>query len=157
MKRFLTMLIFAAFATSLLAACGPASSPDDSVEHNVDEPQQPAEQDDTMPPVGAVYSNVTVGNADVLIMESYPIQVAVNVSGTKATPCEHIRVRVAPPDENNQIHINLDSWANPDLDCIQVLAEFEQRISLPLEDVADGDYTVWVNGEQVGAFTYPGG
>ena len=151
------MLLLAGFTASLLAACDSASMPDDSVEHNVNDPQQHVEQGDETPPVGAVYSNVTVSNADVLIMESYPIQVAVNVSGMKATPCEHIRVRVAAPDDNNQIHINLDSWANPDLDCIQVLADFEQRVSLPLENVIDGEYTVWVNGEQVGTFTYPGG
>ena len=157
MKHLIAVLLLVALAASLLASCGPASNPDDTVEHNASEPQQPAEEEDITPPVGAVYSEVTVNNADMVIMESFPVQVAVNVSGTMPTPCNHIRVQVVQPDENNQFHITIDSWSDPTLDCIQVLGEFEQRISLQLENVADGDYTVWVNGEQVGTFTYPGG
>ena len=157
MKRFIPLLVFVMLIAAVLAACSPVGEPNDAVEHNVDDPQVPAEEEDVTPPNNAVYAPVTVNTADVLIMESYPIQVAVTVSGTKPTPCNHVREQVAAPNADNEIHISLDSWADPALSCVQVLAEFEQRIPLPLSDIADGSYTVWVNGEQVGEFTYPGG
>jgi hypothetical protein len=40
--------------------------------------------------------------------------------------------------------------------CIAQLQPYEESVSLDLEGLADGDYTVWVNGEQVGEFSYPG-
>jgi hypothetical protein len=37
-----------------------------------------------------------------------------------------------------------------------VIEPFEESVSIPMTGKPDGMYTVWVNGELVGEFSYPG-
>lgn len=115
-----------------MAACGPAV------------PTQPA--------AGAVY----VDSADLLIMESYPVQVRLWVTGNLPTPCHSFEAQVAAADAQNRIYVTAYSAADPAAMCAQVLQPFEEGIAIPMESAADGTYSVWLNGELVGEFTYPG-
>jgi hypothetical protein len=103
--------------------------------------------------LGAAY----ISEASLMIMESYPIQVALNISGELPTPCHTMRVIVTPPEGNTEFHIQIFSEAKANEDCIQVMQPFSENISLPLEGLADGTYSVWLNDEKVGEFNYPGG
>ncbi len=60
---------------------------------------------------------------------------------------------ISEPDEDNQIRIEVYSVANPDEICIQVLSPFKVEIRLDTFD--EGEYVVWVNGEQIGEFQAP--
>jgi hypothetical protein len=93
----------------------------------------------------------TISESDVLLLESYPVQVMLSLSGTLSTPCHHLRAKVNPPDAQNRIQVEVYSLYDPDEICIQVLQEFETNI--PLGSYTKGSYTVWLNGEQVGEFT----
>ena len=151
-----------------LSACSTISTPDDleptpapndpvtGLPGQVEEPTP-----DVVDPGGKdlVRGNAYINSAELVIMESFPIQVMLSLTGELPTPCDNFAYKIADPDESNQIHVEVYSLGEADAICIQVLAPFEENISIsslntPLED---GSYTVWVNGELVGEFNYPGG
>lgn len=101
---------------------------------------------------GAVY----IDSADLLIMESYPVQIALHIVGNLPTPCHEFRSEVAQPDDQNRIFADAWSEADPAAMCAQVLQPFDTNVSIPMSGAADGTYSVWLNGEEVGEFTYPG-
>ncbi len=94
--------------------------------------------------------NVFIDHSDLLIMESYPIQVALELQGSLPTPCNQLRVIAKPPDEQNQIKVDVYSVIDPAKACVQVLEPFETNIGLG--SFPTGHYSVWVNGELVGEF-----
>jgi hypothetical protein len=92
-----------------------------------------------------------VQKTDIVMMESYPVQVMLKVSGTLPTPCHELRAEVSEPDENNQINVELYSLTKPGAMCIQVLDPFEE--SIPLGSFESGEYTVYINGKEAGTFS----
>ena len=94
---------------------------------------------------------VSITSQELLIMESYPLQVALLIKGTLPTPCHRLRVEVSEPDIQNFIAVEAYSLVDPDQNCIQVLEPFDENI--PLGSYPDGSYTVTLNGEEVGEFT----
>ena len=93
---------------------------------------------------------VFIDQAELLIRESFPIQVDLHLSGSLPTPCAALRWSVAEPDEQGRIEVEAFSSQDAALACIQVLQEFEETI--PLGAFSTGTYTVWLNGEEVGEF-----
>jgi hypothetical protein len=94
---------------------------------------------------------VSISSQELLIMESYPLQVALLIKGTLPTPCHKLRVEVSEPDIQNIIAVEAYSLVDPNQNCIQVLEPFDENI--PLGSYPDGSYTVTLNGEEVGEFT----
>jgi len=93
-----------------------------------------------------------IGQSDILIMESYPPQFALTVSGTLPTPCHMLRVDVKEPDQENQIHVKMYSVIDPAEMCVQVLESFD--VNVPLGTPPPGNYQVIVNGEEIGEIGY---
>jgi hypothetical protein len=131
-KMTLSILV----ALILIAACSPTS------QLPTDEPPQG----------GAVFIN----SADLLIMESYPVQIALHVTGDLPTPCHSFYSQVVAPDAENRIAVTVWSESDPELMCMQVLQPFDESVSIPMTGQPDGTYSVWLNGELVGEFNYPG-
>jgi inhibitor of cysteine peptidase len=94
--------------------------------------------------------NVFIDSIDMLIMESYPIQVGLVLKGSLPTPCNQLRVVVNPPDEQNRIQIEAYSVIDPAQMCVQVLEPLDANIMLG--SFPTGHYSVWVNGEMAGEF-----
>jgi hypothetical protein len=94
---------------------------------------------------------VTINESELLILESYPLQIVLELEGELPTPCHNLRAKASEPDAQNRIQVELYSLSEPDVVCIQVLQPF--KTSINLGSFPDGTYTVWVNGEQVGEFT----
>ncbi len=94
--------------------------------------------------------NVFIDHAELLIRESYPVQIALALQGSLPTPCNQLRVIAKPPDEQNRIHVEVYSVVDPTLICVQVLEPFEANIGLG--SFPTGHYSVWVNGEMIGEF-----
>lgn len=91
---------------------------------------------------------VYIDSHEILILESFPPQFLLQVSGSLPTPCHEPRAVVNEPDDQNQIHVEMYSLVDPAMNCIQVLEPFEA--SIPLGSFSSGSYIVFVNGEQVG-------
>ncbi|MEW6568444.1 MAG: hypothetical protein AB1449_09840 [Chloroflexota bacterium] len=136
--KHLLVLLFVLVIAGLAAGCAGAPPTPSPV------PAQPGEG-----PPGPVY----VEETDLLLLESYPVQVRLVVRGNLPTPCHQARWEVSGPDDSGRIDVELYSTAPEDRACIQVLASFEEDI--PLGSHERGQFTVWLNGEQVQAFQLP--
>lgn len=154
-------LISFALAVAFLVACSgnlPATEPAiDTPAPIVIEPTQrpssgPINNEYLPQPGDSNFSrgNVYIDTSDLLIMESYPVQIALVLKGNLPTPCNQLRVVANPPDEQNRIQVEVYSVIDPAMTCIQVLDPFEANIMLG--SFPSGHYTVWVNGEMVGEF-----
>jgi hypothetical protein len=95
-------------------------------------------------------STVFVSEAELLIRESFPPQIALRLRGELPTPCHQLRVKIEEPDAENRIHVETYSIVNPDLACVQVTKPFEENVNLGT--FPSGHYTVWLNGEMIGEF-----
>ncbi|UCH61406.1 MAG: hypothetical protein JSV61_07955 [Anaerolineales bacterium] len=93
---------------------------------------------------------VVIEKSEVLIMESYPLQVMLSIQGTLSTPCHRLRAKLEKPDGENRIQVEVYSLVDPNEICVQMLEDFETN--LPLGSYPDGSYTIWLNGVQVGEF-----
>ncbi len=115
----------------------------------------PADDDPILPAPQPVDAGLSIGNAylestDLLILESYPIQVNLYLSGNLPTPCHHLRVKINDPDKDNRIYVDVYSVSNPETMCTQVLEPFDTTVSLG--SFSPGHYEVYVNGEMIGEF-----
>lgn len=90
--------------------------------------------------------------ADLLLLESYPVQYLLTLRGFSPTPCHQVLTTRNEPNAQNEIHIEAVFAADPDQMCIQVLAEFSTSINLGSFPAGE-TFTVWVNGVQVAEFT----
>jgi len=108
-------------------------------------------------PAGALPGNAFVNETSLSIAESFPVQIFITITGDLPDPCHSLHIDIAEPDAENKINITVSSYkADTDLMCIQVLEPFKETINLPTQDLPDGSYTVFVNGEEVGSFDFPG-
>lgn len=100
----------------------------------------------TSTPADPVIGPVFVDTTELLILESFPVQLELRVQGGLPTPCHQL---VWDLDVGaDAIRVHLFSVAEAGLDCIQVIEEFDER--LPLGSFASGSFAVWLNDEQVG-------
>jgi len=87
-----------------------------------------------------------VNEINILILESFPIQVQVIARGNLPDPCTEIS-EILQEREGNTFFVTIKTYRPPGL-CIQVLAPFEEIISLEVYGLPAGTYTVDVNGVQ---------
>ena len=97
-----------------------------------------------------VRGNAFVDSAELLTLESYPLQFMLALKGSLPTPCNQLRVDVSPPDSENKIVVDVYSVVKADEICAQVVEPFEENV--PLGSFPAGHYTLWVNGELVTEF-----
>jgi hypothetical protein len=93
---------------------------------------------------------VFLDSSEVLVMESYPVQIMLTLKGSLPTPCHQLRIKTNPPDVKNRIQVEAYSVVDPAQICTQVLQPFEANLGLG--SFPSGHYSVWVNGEMVGEF-----
>ena len=91
-----------------------------------------------------------IDSTDLLVMESYPVQIMLTLRGSLPTPCNQLRVVASPPNKKNRIMVDVYSVIDTGQICIQVLEPFD--VNIGLGSFPTGHYTVWINGEMVGEF-----
>ena len=94
--------------------------------------------------------NIFIEESGLMIRESYPPQISLNLSGNLPTPCHQFRADVSTPDADNKINVDVYTIVDPNMMCTQVLKPFTESINLGI--FPSGHYSVWVNGESVGEF-----
>jgi hypothetical protein len=97
--------------------------------------------------------NVLVEESGIQLLESYPVQVKLQLVGNLPTPCHELRAVVLLSKDGERIDVELYSLSDPDQLCTQVLEPFSA--SIPLGNYTEGSYTVWVNEKIVGEFELP--
>lgn len=123
----------------LFGACGDADSG----------PSGDDEQTEGTAPSGWTRAEAFVGDTQLLILESFPIQVRLTVTGDLPTPC-HVPVWEVE-DDGVTLAVTFESAVDPDETCTQVLEPFE--VTIDLGSFSEGSRTVTLNGETVGEFT----
>jgi hypothetical protein len=127
--------------------------PDQPVDSGDDEPiSDPAPvgsvPEPRLPIDGNIDGEVWVSSADLRVMESFPIQVMLDVTGDKPTPCHEIFWTA--DDVGEAIEIEMISQVASDQACAQVVEQFS--VAVPLGSWADEGREVYLNGELVGSF-----
>jgi len=97
---------------------------------------------------GSVFLNAT----QILILETYPVQVVLMLQGNLPTPCNVLRVRVEPP--NGQYRIIVEVYSLTEINSPRICAQVEMpfEVEIPLGSFSPGHYAVWVNGVMIGQF-----
>jgi hypothetical protein len=93
---------------------------------------------------------VDLEGSTIFIKPSDPTQVYAILNGTLSDPCHELRVVVTPPDASKTINVDVYSVVDTSVACIMVIEPFSATI--PLGSYTNGEYTVGVNGEQLGTF-----
>lgn len=131
---------------TVLTACGAANGAPPS-------PDDPVSGDDPTPttqPMGEIPADagpVYVNDTEILLLESFPVQVRLRVTGDLPTPCHEPVWEVT--DDGETIAVTLASIPPPpDTACAEVLQPFE--VSIDLGSYESASRVVTLNGEQVG-------
>ena len=145
MKPFQSILLFV-LLTIVLAACGPKATPATLQFENPYAPQ-PGDSD-------LMAGQITVDSSSVYIAESYPPQLMVSFAYFSPTPCHQLRVEVTGPNNENQIDLKAYAVAEKDKPCSLMALTTPLQASLNLGSLPKGQYTVLLNGDQIGGFEW---
>jgi hypothetical protein len=127
----------------------PDQPADDGGDEPIVEPGPPGSIPEPRPPLdGNVDGEVWITSTDLRIMESFPIQVMLDVSGEKPTPCHEIFWTVE--DDGEVISIEMLSQVAADQVCADVIEPF--TIAVPLGSWEGESRQVVLNGEEAGSF-----
>ena len=130
-------LIFFSILTILLGSCNRATTPDET----------PTAVPVTSAPISGeeIREDAMVERVEVLILESFPVQVSVQISGSLPDSCtEVVSTNV---EQQGQRYLVLITTARPaDKECAQVIRPFTETVSLDVLGRPAGDYQVLVNG-----------
>ena len=88
----------------------------------------------------------SVDEIDILILESFPVQINVIASGNLPDPCTEVS-EVLQEREGNTFFVTIKTYRSPGF-CIQILAPFEEIIPLEVYGLPASTYTVDVKGVQ---------
>ena len=141
----------------LLAACSAAAveQPPEPVQVETPLPDQPVDSSPSSTPVPATggalrQGPIYVDEVELVMMESFPVQVRLILRGSLPNPCSSLAWEVEEPDSQGRIVVQAYSLQEADLACIQVLEPMEE--SVPLGAFTQGSFSVWLNGERVTEF-----
>lgn len=145
MKPFQSILLFV-LLTIVLAACGPQATP---VTLQFENPYAPQSGDSDL-----ATGEITVDSSSVYIAESYPPQLMVSFSYFQPTPCHQLRIEVTGPNNDNQIDLKAYAVTEKDKPCSLMALATPLQASLNLGSLPKGQYTVLLNGDQIGGFEW---
>jgi inhibitor of cysteine peptidase len=142
MKRNRMLVIVLALIVMVAAACAPAVSPTPTPE----EPELPA----TGPGEGEIGQNAYIDEIEVLILESFPVQVNVIVRGNLPDGCTYLD-EFEVEREGDTFEITVWTVRDPEAMCTMALVPFEETVSLDVAGLEAGEYTVVVQ-DQTASF-----
>ena len=96
--------------------------------------------------------DVEIVSTSILAVELFPPRFSLSLAYRLITPCHQLRVIVSQPDGHHRIHLEIFSIAPGDKPCSLMALRTPQQANISLGSFPTGDYTVWVNGHQVGEF-----
>lgn len=155
MRNLIVSIALASLVAVLAAGCFPPSSTP-SAEPPAVSPDQPVSSDDPTPtplPAAAAPDNVedagpaVVDSIDILMLESFPVQVNVVVKGNLPDGCTSIG-DITTERQGNQFVVDVETVRQTGVPCTEALVSFEQTIPLDVAGLPAGVYTVSANGVQ---------
>lgn len=89
---------------------------------------------------------VTVESIEILIAESFPVQVFAILRGHLSDGCTEITDVSASGPVDNRFHIEITTQRPPDAICTQALVSFERNVPINAYGLLAGDYEVAAGG-----------
>lgn len=87
---------------------------------------------------------VYIDGVEILLLESWPVQVKAVIRGSLPTPCHTLAWNLGEPDADGRIVLAVFSTVDMDQVCTQVLDPFERTVDLG--SFTSGAYVLVVNG-----------
>jgi inhibitor of cysteine peptidase len=134
LKHYNLLLVAMGLLLAAAAACAPSATP-------------------TGPGGGQPFISGTaqVDSIDLLIMESFPVQINVVARGSLPDGCTTID-QIVQKRQGNTFKVTITTRRPADKMCTEALVPFEESIALEVAGLPAGTYTVDVNGT-TGSFT----
>ncbi len=137
----------------MLLACGtqPTAGAGDSLDASdpnapvSSENPVPTEEPEPLPAGEVIEGEAMVDSIQLLILESFPVQVRVNVQGTLSDACTEVGT-ITQQREGNTFFVTIPTVRPADQMCAEMLQSFEESIALDVQGLPAGEYTVNVNG-----------
>jgi len=142
MRHLIRLIIVTALPILILSACNTGGT---------DEEATPTTESVAAEPTQATgEGEVTTGAApvdslEILVLESFPVQVNVIASGSLPDSCTRLEEPIVEQVDNS-FNIVLPTSRPADLVCTQALEPYDKVIQLDVEGLPAGTYTVTVNG-----------
>ena len=148
MKWFTLVMITLAAVTVAACAANPTPAPTETVE-----PDQPVSSNDptqealmTPTPSGDLTAGTLyIDGIDVLMLESFPVQITVVVRGNLADGCTQIG-QITQMRDKDVFRIIITAVRPRDAMCTEALVPFQQSISLDVIGLPKGKYIIDING-----------
>ena len=107
-------------------------------------PEEPEPEEDIN---GYIYGDAIVEEVNILLMESFPVQVLVIARGYLPDGCTQIDDRyISFNEEENTFNLQITTKRPADAICTQAIVPFEESIYLDVYGLEKGAYVVNVNG-----------
>lgn len=88
-----------------------------------------------------------IQKVDTQVLESFPVQVNVNIKGYLSNGCQQIdQINITPTNNVFMVTVTTTPPPPPEIDCPMALIPFEKTIALDVNGLKAGVYTVDVNG-----------
>lgn len=134
----LLTIVIVTIATFSLGCAEPPEVPDNTTNVN--------ETDDTFDGE-YIYGDAVVEETDVLILESFPVKVHVEVTGYLPDGCTELEEEnIVFDDENNLFTVWMQTKRPADAMCTEAIVPFEKTVALDVYGLEKGVYIVNVNG-----------
>jgi inhibitor of cysteine peptidase len=92
-----------------------------------------------------VIGQAVVESVDILILESFPVQVRAIAKGYHPDPCTKTK-EITQKREGNTFEVTITTERDGGQACIQVISPFEENLALDVVGLDAGTYTVTING-----------
>ncbi len=96
---------------------------------------------------------VAIDSVQSAILESFPVQVSITVTGNKSVPCVELLPPAISRQDNLFVVVLAETQLGPAESCIAVIDPFETTFALDVKELPAGTYTVRVNGTIENSFT----
>lgn len=148
LKAFLMLIL--ALMIGLIVACTPTGNEaGNAAATPTTSPDSPVSSDDptTEPvPTGEVITGTAmIDSVDLLILESFPLQMTAHITGNYPDGCTGLGT-VTQERVENIITITVETTRPADMMCTQALVPFEENVSVDIQGLLAGEYTVIING-----------
>jgi len=95
---------------------------------------------------------LTIDRSEMLLLESFPVQVRLSIHGTRST-CDRLDWDVRLDEVVRRIEVRLWAEPGPALTCLPGETAFDE--SIPLGSFEEADLEVFLNGESIGRIELP--